>query len=65
MNCADANHLVMVQWLAGQGYQPQKIKGTDYWYLSLLRDEKETSFKVHKSKNVCMEVDLVIGKDHK
>jgi hypothetical protein len=28
-----------------QGYEPHKIKGNNYWYLSPLREEKEASLK--------------------
>ncbi|MDP4286188.1 MAG: CHC2 zinc finger domain-containing protein, partial [Bacteroidota bacterium] len=34
------------------GYQPQRIRGSDYWYFSPFRDEKEPSFKVERNKNV-------------
>ena len=52
MNCAEANQLDMVEWLSKQGHQPQKIRGTDHWYLSPFREEKEASFKVNKIRNV-------------
>lgn len=52
MNCAAANQVDMVEWLSGQGYQPQKIRGADHWYLSPFRNENEASFKVNNSKNV-------------
>jgi len=52
MNCAAANQVDMVEWLSGQGYQPQKIRGADHWYLSPFKNENEASFKVNKNKNV-------------
>ncbi len=52
MNCAEANQLDMVQWLSQQGFQPQKIRGADHWYLFPFRDEKDASFKVNKNKNI-------------
>ena len=52
MNCAAANQVNMVEWLSGQGYQPQKIRGADHWYLSPFRNENEASFKVNNNKNV-------------
>ena len=52
MNCAEANQIDMVDYLNSVGYQPQKISGNDYWYLSPLRDEKHASFKVERNKNV-------------
>ena len=52
MNCAEANQIDMVDYLFSLGYQPQKIRNENHWYLSPLRDEKEPSFKVNKGKNV-------------
>ncbi len=52
MNCEEANQIDMVDYLNAIGYQPQKIRGNDYWYYSAFREEKKASFKVNKSKNV-------------
>ena len=52
MNCAKANEYDLVEYLALLGYHPTKIRNTDYWYLSPLRDESEPSFKVNKLKNI-------------
>jgi hypothetical protein len=52
MNCAEANQIDLVDYLYSLGYQPQKIRGNGYWYLSPLREEKEASFKVNRNKNV-------------
>ena len=52
MNCAQANGLNLVNWLSMQGYEPHKIKGNNYWYLSPLREEKEASFKVNNHLNI-------------
>ena len=52
MNCAQANGLNLVNWLFMQGYEPHKIKGNNYWYLSPLRKEKEASFKVNINLNI-------------
>ena len=52
MNCEQANQIDLVDYLYSLGYQPQKIRNDDYWYLSPLRDEKEVSFKVNRNKNV-------------
>ncbi|CAN5491098.1 hypothetical protein BH11BAC5_BH11BAC5_54880 [soil metagenome] len=41
----------MVDFLKASGYEPQKIKGLDYWYLSPLRQEKTASFKVNLKLN--------------
>ena len=51
MNCERANQIDLVEFLDKLGYQSQKIKSNDYWYLSPLRDEKEPSFKINKQKN--------------
>ena len=52
MNCEQANQIDLVDYLNSLGYRPQKIRGSDYWYLSPFRDEKEASFKVNRNKNV-------------
>ena len=52
MNCDEANQIDLVDYLYSLGYQPEKIKNHDYWYLSPLREEKEASFKVNRKKNV-------------
>ena len=52
MNCAEANQVDIVDYLNSIGYQPQKIRRDDYWYLSPLRTEKHASFKVDRKKNV-------------
>lgn len=52
MNCAEANQIDLVEYLDLLGYQPQKIRNDDYWYLSPLRNEQKPSFKVNKLKNV-------------
>lgn len=52
MNCAEANHIDMVDYINFLGFQATKIKGDDYWYHSPFRDEKEPSFKINRSKNV-------------
>src|SRR5882757_2114416 len=43
----------MVAYLATLGFQPEEIKkhGTDYWYLSPLRNESEASFHVNTLTN--------------
>ncbi|MDE3183721.1 MAG: toprim domain-containing protein [Bacteroidota bacterium] len=52
MNCEQANQIDLVNYLNSLGYQPQKIRGSDYWYLSPFRKEKEPSFKINRNKNV-------------
>jgi DNA primase len=41
-----------VDYLHSLGYQEQKIRNYNYWYLSPLRDEREASFKVNREKNI-------------
>src|SRR6266540_4652698 len=50
--CADAKEIDLVDYLFTLGFQPQKIRNNDYWYLSPLREEKEASFKVNRRLNV-------------
>ena len=61
MNCAQANGLNLVNWLSMQGYEPYKIKGNNYWYLSPLRQEKEASFKVNNHLNIWYDHGLGMG----
>lgn len=61
ISCAQARDVDMVEYLAGLGHQPQKIKGTEYWYLSPLRTAKTASFKVNRKINRWF--DHGIGKD--
>jgi len=39
-------------YLSSLGHQPIKIRNTDYWYHSPLREEQEPSFKVNKKLNL-------------
>jgi hypothetical protein len=48
----EVKHTGIIEYLEKLGYQPQKIRNNDYWYLSPLRDEKEASFKVNRKLNV-------------
>jgi DNA primase len=41
----------IVDYLSKLGYKPAKVRNTDYWYLSPLREEKTPSFKVNKKLN--------------
>ncbi len=53
LTCEEANQHDLVDYLASLGYQPEKIRGYNYWYLSMLPDrfEKNASFKVNRNKN--------------
>lgn len=61
MNCEQVNKIDLVDYLSSIGYETKNIRGNDYWYLSPLRDEKEPSFKVNRSKNVWYDHGLGIG----
>ena len=50
--CAETREIDLVDYLFKLNFQPQKIRGNDYWYLSPLREEKEASFKVNRRLNV-------------
>lgn len=52
LSCADARKIDLVDYLASLGYQPQQVRGVNYWYLSPLREEKTPSFKVNRQKNL-------------
>jgi len=52
MNCEEAKKIDIVDYLSSLGFQPQKIRGNDYWYLSPFRIEKVPSFKVNRKFNV-------------
>jgi hypothetical protein len=57
----DAKQVDLVDYLLKLGYQPQKIKNYDYWYLSPLREEKTASFKVNKRLNIWYDFGLAKG----
>lgn len=41
----------LVNHLSSLGYEPVKVRGASYWYLSPLRQEKTASFKVNRKLN--------------
>jgi DNA primase len=47
----EVKEMDMIDYLFKLGFQPVKIKGVDYWYLSPLRNEKTASFKVNRKIN--------------
>ncbi len=49
---AEAKRTDMVDYLVFLGYQPLKIQGQDYWYLSPFRKENTPSFKVNRKLNL-------------
>lgn len=52
LQCRQVNALDMVDYLQSLGFEPQKIRGNDYWYVSPFREEKTASFKVNRKLNV-------------
>jgi DNA primase len=53
----------LVAYLEQLGYQPQKIRSEDYWYLSPLRPETVPSFKVNRYLQVWYDHGLGQGGD--
>lgn len=51
-NCKIANEIDLVDYLKILGHEPSKIKNQDYWYLSPLRNENTSSFKVNQKLNL-------------
>ncbi len=51
MTIAELKACDMVSYLSQIGFNPLKIRGADYWYLSPLRAEKTASFKVNRVIN--------------
>jgi DNA primase len=52
ISIAETKQIDMVDFLKTLGYTPQKIRNSDHWYLSPLREEKSPSFKVNRQLNV-------------
>lgn len=52
IDCEEVNSWDLVSFLKTLGFEPAKIRGQDYWYLSPLRDERNASFKVFRKGNV-------------
>ncbi len=48
----EAKQIDLVDYLSALGHRPQKVRNSDYWYLSPLRNEKTPSFKVNRTRNV-------------
>src|ERR1044071_3022988 len=51
LSIEQAKQIDIVDYLAGLGYKPAKIRNADHWYLSPLREEKTPSFKVNRKLN--------------
>jgi len=52
MNTNQIKNIKITDYLYSKGIQPKQIKGTDYWYISPLREERTPSFKVNNHSNV-------------
>lgn len=52
LSFAEARKIDLVQYLSDLGFEPARISGNDYWYLSPIRQEKTPSFKVNRKLNV-------------
>ena len=52
ISCAEARAIDLVDYLHNLGFNPQKIRGKEYWYLSPLRHENTASFKVDRERNI-------------
>ncbi len=51
LSCDEIRQLDTVSFLFSLGYEPSRIRGNDYWYLSPLRTENTASFKVNRYLN--------------
>ncbi|MEO7801738.1 MAG: toprim domain-containing protein [Ginsengibacter sp.] len=51
LSIEEARQTDMVDYLSRLGYQPAKVRGIDYWYLSPLREERTPSFKINRKLN--------------
>lgn len=51
MTVQEAKETDMVGYLSRLGFEPERISGKNYWYISPLRDERTASFKVNKQLN--------------
>ncbi len=51
LSIEEARQTDMVDYISKLGYEPAKVRGNDYWYLSPLREERTPSFKVNRKLN--------------
>jgi hypothetical protein len=49
---SDAKQIAIQDYLSRLGFEPDKIRGNNYWYRSPLRNERDASFKVNTRFNV-------------
>lgn len=48
---SEAKQIDMVDYLSAIGFEPDKVRGVDYWYRSPLRTENTPSFKINRTLN--------------
>ncbi|MBX2841116.1 MAG: hypothetical protein KTR26_05065, partial [Flammeovirgaceae bacterium] len=51
MTIQEANALLLTELLSRMGYEPDSIKGKNYWYKSPFREERTASFKLDINTN--------------
>ncbi len=51
LSIEEARQTDLVDYLSILGYEPAKVRGSDYWYLSPLREERTPSFKINRKLN--------------
>lgn len=61
MTIREAKQIPIVDFLAASGHTPSAQKGNDYWYMSPLRSEKSSSFKIDTARNIWYDHGLGIG----
>lgn len=61
MNIQQAKEILIIDYLNSLGYNPQKIMGKNYWFLSPFRNEKTPSFKVDVHSNLFYDFGMGYG----
>ena len=51
LSCEEANNVDMVDYFSRLGFEPKRISGHQYWYLSPFREERTASFKINRNIN--------------
>ena len=51
LSVEEARQTDIINYLSKLGYEPAKVRGVNYWYLSPLRKERTPSFKVNQKLN--------------
>lgn len=63
MNIKEAKQIRLVEYLRIIGYSPVNVRGSQYWYLSPLREERTPSFKVNDHLNEWYDFGISAGGD--